>query len=212
MAEGPTCGGADPGVTVGVVAAIPRPSGQMLLVSTVLGLLAAAATVVLLSDGGTDVTAGGPPPTVTLIPAEDAPDFDEARYRTFDGEEVRLASLRGTPTVVNFFASYCTPCIVEMPAIEEVYQRSLASDGEVAFLGLAVADRTDDAMDLVERTGVTYPTGEDRDSSVISALGGTVLPTTVLLDAGGEIVASHAGQLTADQLRDLIADELGVTL
>jgi hypothetical protein len=71
-------------------------------------------------------------------------------------------------------------------------------------------DRPEDALDLVERTGVTYQTAQDKDASVITALGGTVLPTTVLLDADGKIVAVHNGELDAGELRNLLADELGI--
>jgi cytochrome c biogenesis protein CcmG, thiol:disulfide interchange protein DsbE len=121
---------------------------------------------------------------------------------------VDLARFRGRPTVVNFWASYCTPCLKEMPAFEEVYQEL---DGEdVAFLGLAVNDRVDDALQMVEQTGVTYPTAQDKDASVITALEGIVLPTTVLLDADGNVVADHSGELTADELRRLLSDELGI--
>ncbi|MFL6207174.1 MAG: TlpA family protein disulfide reductase [Acidimicrobiales bacterium] len=186
----------------------PRPTWRLLVVSTVLALLAAAGTVVLLSDGGDDDVSTDATSPVTLVPDEAVPTFDEATYTSFDGEEVPLSSVRGTPTVLNFWASYCTPCLQEMPAFEEVY-REVDAD-EVAFLGLAVADRTDDAQEMAKKTGVTYPLGQDKDASVITALEGAVLPTTVLLDADGEVVARHAGQLTADQLRSLLADELGI--
>jgi thiol-disulfide isomerase/thioredoxin len=184
----------------------PRLPWRTVAASTVLALLAAGATVVLLSDDADDEVSTT---RVTLVPEDEVPTFDEATYTTFDGEEVVLSSVRGTPTVVNFFASYCTPCITEMPAFEEVYQEVQAA-GEVAFLGLAVADRTDDAQAMVDQTGVTYPTAEDKDASVITALEGVVLPTTVLLDADGNVMASHAGELTADELRALLAEELGL--
>jgi cytochrome c biogenesis protein CcmG/thiol:disulfide interchange protein DsbE len=99
------------------------------------------------------------------------------------------------------------PCVTEMPDLEEVH-RELGD--QVTFLGLALQDRPEDALDLVERTGVTYRTAQDKDASVIAALGGTLLPTTVLLDADGEVVTVHSGQLDADDLRDLLADELGI--
>ena len=98
--------------------------------------------------------------------------------------------MRGTPTVVNFFSSTCTPCITEMPAFEEVYQERQAA-GEVAFLGLAVADRTDDALALVEQTGRHLPDrrGQGRVGDQ-RARRASLLPTTVLLDADGEIVST----------------------
>jgi thiol-disulfide isomerase/thioredoxin len=189
------------------VAESPRLPWRTVVASTVIALLAAGATVVLLSDdGGSD---DGATTAITLVPEDAVPTFDEATYTTFDGDEVPLSSVRGNPTVVNFFSSTCTPCITEMPAFEEVYQEVKGS-GQVDFLGLAVADRTDDAMALVDQTGVTYPTAEDKDASVISALQGTLLPTTVLLDAEGKVVSTHPGALTADELRTLLHDDLGV--
>jgi thiol-disulfide isomerase/thioredoxin len=192
------------------VAESPRLPWRTLVVSTALALLAAGAVVVLLSnDADDEVDASSPSSVVTLVPEDEVPTFDEATYTTFDDETVPLSSVRGTPTIVNFWASTCPPCLEEMPAFEEVYQEH-EDAGDVAFLGLAVTDRTDDALEMIERTGVTYPTGQDKDASVMTALDGTVLPTTVLLDADGEVVARHAGELTADELRALIADELGV--
>jgi thiol-disulfide isomerase/thioredoxin len=191
---------------VGTLVAVPSPRlpWRLVATSTVLALGAATATYVVLADDDGDDTPVG---EIALTPEGDAPSVDEVTFTTFDGEEVPLSSLRGGPTVVNFFASTCVPCVTEMPAFEEVYQEV---GDEVAFLGLAVADRADDALALVEQTGVTYPTAQDPDSAVITALGGSVLPTTVLLDADGEIVATHNGELDADQLRGLLADELDI--
>jgi len=191
------------------VAESPRLPWRTLIVSTTLALIAAGAVVVLFSGDADEKANESASSVITLVPEDEVPTFDEASFTTFDGKDTPLSSVRGTPTVVNFFSSTCTPCITEMPAFEEVYQ-DLREGGQVAFLGLAVADRTDDALALVDQTGVTYPTAEDKDSSVISALGGTLLPTTVLLDADGKIVSRHAGALTADELRTLLADDLGV--
>jgi thiol-disulfide isomerase/thioredoxin len=187
----------------------PRLRWRTVAFSTLLALLAAAATVVLLSDGGDDDgdTTDDTTP-VTLVPEDEVPTFDEATYTTFDGETIPLTSVRGTPTVVNFWASSCTPCLTEMPAFEKVYED--VDPDEIAFLGLAVADRTDDALEMRDQTGVTYPTAEDKDASVITLFGGTILPTTVLLDAEGTVVAEHSGVLTEAELRTFIADELGV--
>jgi cytochrome c biogenesis protein CcmG/thiol:disulfide interchange protein DsbE len=178
---------------------------RVFALSTVLALCAAVGTYALLSDEDPATPSAD---TIELTPTDDAPnDVGAAAFTTFDGDVVQLSSLRGTPVLVNFFASTCVPCIKEMPALEEVHQ---AVGEQVTFLGLAMQDRPEDALDLVERTGVTYRTAQDRDASVITALGGAVLPTTVLLDADGQIVAMHNGELDADELRDLLADKLGI--
>jgi thiol-disulfide isomerase/thioredoxin len=183
----------------------PRLPLRVLALSTTLALAAAIGTYALLHD---DDSTASTVDTIQLTPADQVPDDpDAASFTTFDDEEVPLSSLRGTPVLVNFFASTCVPCITEMPALEEVHQQM---GDQITFLGLAMQDRPEDAQALVERTGVTYRTAQDKDASVISALGGTVLPTTVLLDADGEVVALHNGALDADELRELLADELGL--
>jgi thiol-disulfide isomerase/thioredoxin len=186
---------------------VPRFPWRVLAASTVLALLAATATYVLLDDGGDD-DASGSTVTIPLEPDLGTVDASSAAFTEFGDEApVLLSSLRGKPVVVNFFASYCVPCITEMPAFEEVHQQL---GDQVTFLGLAVADRDDEAEDLVQRTGVTYRTARDFRSEVITALGGTLLPTTVLLGADGEVVAVHPGALDADELRDLLVEELGI--
>jgi thiol-disulfide isomerase/thioredoxin len=182
----------------------PRLPLRVIALSTVLALAAATGVYALLQDDDASPTAG----TIQLTPADEFPDDpDVAAFTTFDGDTVPLSSLRGTPVLVNFFASTCVPCVKEMPDLEEVHQEI---GDRITFLGLALQDRPEDALDLIERTGVTYRTAQDRDASVITALGGTVLPTTVLLDAEGQIVALHNGEIDAARLRRLIADELGI--
>ncbi|MET0727734.1 MAG: TlpA disulfide reductase family protein [Acidimicrobiales bacterium] len=188
------------------MAAVPCLPLRAVVLSTLLALAAAVGTYVLLSDD--EDSAVSTERTIPLVPAGEAPDDpDEVTFTTFEDDVVPLASLRGRPVLVNFFASTCVPCITEMPALEEVHQ---AIGDQVTFLGLAMQDRPEDAQALVERTGVTYRTAQDKDARVITALGGTILPTTVLLDADGDIVTTHNGQIDADGLRKLIADELGI--
>lgn len=185
----------------------PRLPFTAVALSTILALGAAVGTYIVLSDDdGSSTTAG----TIELTPQTDrAGDEDGVRFTTFDGEEVALSSLQGRPVVVNFFASSCPPCITEMPDLEEVHKQL---GDKVTFLGLAAAgDRPEDALALVKRTGVTYRTARDVDGSVNTALGGTILPTTVLLDVDGSVVKVHSGKLDADDLRSLIADELGIS-
>nr|MDQ3293736.1 TlpA family protein disulfide reductase [Actinomycetota bacterium] len=121
--------------------------------------------------------------------------------------EVDLAGFRGTPLVVNFFASTCVPCVEEMPAIERVFQ---AGAGRFAVVGVAVNDRVDDALALVERTGVTWDLATDPDGTFIRAMGGLYLPTTALIDAEGEVVEVRTGTLDADELVDLLDEHLGL--
>jgi thiol-disulfide isomerase/thioredoxin len=172
---------------------LPRFSWRVLLASTTVALVAATATYVVLDDGGDAPKDPSEAANIELTPDGPSQPLDEVAFTEFGGTKVALASLKGTPVILNFFASYCTPCITEMPA-----------------LGLAVTDRKDDAQKMVRRTKVTYRTAQDKDGSVLSTLDGTILPTTVLLDADGKVVASHAGEVTAKELLALVHDKLGV--
>ncbi|MEX2294311.1 MAG: TlpA disulfide reductase family protein [Acidimicrobiales bacterium] len=174
---------------------------HVIALSTVLALAAATGTYVVLSDDDTPAPRAD---SVALTPENP----EGATFTTFDGDTVALSELRGTPLLVNFFASTCVPCITEMPDLEAVYQEV---GSQMGFLGLALQDRPEDARSLVTRTGVTYQTALDKDASVITALGGTALPTTVLLDAEGTIVAVHTGKIEAAALRSLLAAKLGIT-
>lgn len=184
---------------------VPRLPLRVLALSTTLALGAAVGTYALLDEDDEPALTSG---SIRLTPADDTEgDIDSVTFTTFEGDEVPLSSLQGAPVLVNFFASTCVPCITEMPALEEVHQQL---GNQVTFLGLALQDRPDDALELIARTGVTYRTAQDKDASVITALGGNVLPTTVLLDAKGKVLKSHSGQLDADDLRAMIAEELGI--
>ncbi len=154
---------------------------------------------------------------VTLDPnAENPPALGEAEdtvgraapttpYETFDGDEASVADYAGTPMVVNFFASWCVPCVREMPDFEAVHQ---AVGDQVAFVGINMQDSVTRGEELVEDTGVTYDIGRDPDGSLLASFGGVAMPTTVLVDADGTIVRVLSGGTTAEELRDAIDEDL----
>ena len=164
-------------------------------------------------------TAGEPATATTATTATEAPTtaagasgtaqdaVPAVRFRYFDGSEGSLDDFAGTPTVINFWASWCPPCIIEMPAFEAVHVE-LAP--QVAFLGFNVGDEPGAARQLADQTGVTYPLAEDPDSGIFQAFGGFGMPTTVLVDAEGMIVHMISSRLRAQDLRALIAEHLGV--
>ncbi len=174
--------------------------------ATMVALLAAALVYTVLDDGtaGSD-TAGD---TLDLTPADDVPTGDplEIAFTFPDGEEATLAATLEGPAVVNFFASWCTPCRREMPAFQEV---SAELDGRVQFFGLAMQDRLEDAEAFVDDTGVTYPWARDARGDILGAAGGVQMPTTMFVTADGEVASVHAGAVDADRLRELIAEHLG---
>lgn len=124
------------------------------------------------------------------------------------GAPLRLADLDG-PAVVNLWATWCTPCRAEMPAIDAV-DRAVPDD-EVRIVGVNIGDRSDAVEGFLAEVGVAFPQYRDPDGLVHARLGATGMPTTVFMD-GGEVVDLHAGALTADELAGELADRYGVTV
>ncbi|MDQ1713813.1 MAG: hypothetical protein QOE45_3263 [Frankiaceae bacterium] len=126
-----------------------------------------------------------------------------------EGDAVRMRSVGGTPTVVNLWASWCTPCRTEMPEFQQVHR---ALGAKVRFLGVDTQDaRENDARSAIQRAAITYPSVYDFDQHVKRAVNSRVVPTTILVGADGLIKEVHVGQLTGAELRAAITKFLGVT-
>ena len=125
------------------------------------------------------------------------------------GNEITLAAYLGRPAVVNLWASWCAFCIAEMPEFEEVFQQV---KDDVAFVGINIDADQDraEADQLAIETGVTYDLVYDSSEEIGQRLGSIAMPATAFIDARGEIIDVHNGQLTGDQLREII-DELLLT-
>ncbi len=137
----------------------------------------------------------------------DGPDLSGLTFDLFDGGTGTIAGYEGTPLVVNFFASWCPPCVREMPEFQEVFE---SLDGRVAFLGLSQDPTLQDALALVERTGVTYDVGWDLDLEVYGATDSIAMPTTAFVSPSGELLDTFAGALDTESLAELIENVLGV--
>ena len=113
--------------------------------------------------------------------------------------EEKLDELRGTPTVVNVWASWCGPCRFEFPYFQQV----AAEDGdEVAFLGVLTEDEEPNARDFLEQLPLPYPSIDDPDKEILRELGGVGPPITAFYDRGGELAFVHHGPYSsADDLR-----------
>lgn len=119
---------------------------------------------------------------------------------SLDGKKVSLADYKGRPVLVNFWATWCGPCKVEMPWFEE-FRKQYASQG---FEILGLADDVDAGKDMIakvaNKTGVSYPILLT-DGKVQTAYGGLdVLPMSFYVDRNGVIVEQTAGLGSKDQI------------
>ena len=138
-----------------------------------------------------------------LMQAPDFTVYDAA------GNEVKLSDYFGKPIVVNFWASWCGPCKMEMPDFQEKYQ---ALGGEVTFLMVNMTDgdreTVEIASDFITEAGYTFPVLFDTASSAAMAYGVYSLPSTYFIDANGYAVARATGAIDGDTLQqgiDMIA-------
>jgi len=137
--------------------------------------------------------------TVGCAGPTSAPKKLTAPFTRLDGTQASFADYQGRPVVVNFFASTCVPCQTEMPAFEKIHQQL---GDKIAFVGIDVQDTVEGGRSFVAAVKVTWDIGRDPNADILSQLGGTGLPTTVVLDRAGTIVFTHLGALDAGTLLD----------
>jgi cytochrome c biogenesis protein CcmG, thiol:disulfide interchange protein DsbE len=119
---------------------------------------------------------------------------------TLDGEEVTLESLRGNVVLVNFWASWCPPCRIEMPGFERVY-RQRRDDGFV-IVGIATDRYAEDAIRaFVAEHDITYPIALATPQVVRDYGGVTRLPESYLLDRDGRVQHRVIGYFAEPALR-----------
>ncbi|HVA60727.1 MAG TPA: TlpA disulfide reductase family protein [Mycobacteriales bacterium] len=106
------------------------------------------------------------------------------------GPGVDLAGLRGTPTVLNLWASWCGPCQAEVPVLESVYRDA---GSRLRVLGVDVMDGGGAALSFAAAAGMTYPSVVDPGGESLHRLGLIGLPDTAFVTAAGRLVDIHVG-------------------
>ena len=143
---------------------------------------------------------------------ETAPELVEAPdFTVYDAEggEVRLSDFEGKPTVVNFWASWCGPCQMEMPDFQDKF---LELGESVNFLMVNMTDGSRETLEtasaFIAEQGYTFPVFYDTQVDAAMAYGVNSLPTTYFIDAEGHAIAQATGAIDAATLQrgiDMIA-------
>ena len=155
--------------------------------------IALAAALALPACSHDDQSKGKQLPDATLV------ELDSAKAASWPSN--------GKPTVVNFWASWCTPCRAEMPAFDEVASKL---GDQVNIVGVTDEDDLAAAKEAAQKAGVHYPLLVDKDQTLMSDLALSGLPGTVFVDADGKIVGKHLGALTEAKLTKEIEDRYGI--
>lgn len=169
------------------------PAGKVTYWAAVLAAIVAAAIA---------VTVAAAPARKAALPPPLARSFAVLQLG-HAGATVSLASYAGRPVIVNFFASWCTPCQHETPLLARFYA---SEHGRVVIIGIDANDQTAAALRFVAKMDVSYPVGFDPlPSRVTTSYGVYALPQTFFLNASHHIVAKVTGAVTARQLATDVA-------
>jgi cytochrome c biogenesis protein CcmG, thiol:disulfide interchange protein DsbE len=141
----------------------------------------------------------GAPPQLAAIRSQANQLLDGGK----DAFDARLEQLRGTPVVVNKWASWCGPCRFEFPTFQSLAEKR---GGQIAFLGVNSNDSDGSAETFLSELPLPYPSYTDPNLDIAQDLGGPpqAFPTTSFYDRSGKLVYTHAGPYQDEG--DLVAD------
>jgi cytochrome c biogenesis protein CcmG/thiol:disulfide interchange protein DsbE len=164
-----------------VVVAVVLPAGAALL-----GHRRPVAELEVRTPPSTVSTAAQAYPPGTPAPA--------LRLQGLDGRPVDLAALRGRPVVVNFWATWCEPCVREFPLLRQA--AATHPRDRLAVVGVLVNDRPAAARAFVRRHHATWPIGIDPDATTAGRWGAVGLPHTWFIRPDGTLASHQLGELT----------------
>lgn len=168
----------------------PGPRRVLRLALAGLAVVAIVIAAVFISQGGG---------RATTVPTPLARNFRLAELG-HPGATVSLAGYQGKPLIINFFASWCSPCQRETPMLARFYT---AQRGTVIVVGIDANDQQAAAQRFAAKAGIRYPVGVDPyPSATTTSYGVLALPQTFFLNAQHRIVSHVVGMLT---MKDLTA-------
>lgn len=143
-------------------------------------------------------------PGVSDLEGRPAPDFSLPVTHGGDpGSRIRLSNLRGGVVVLDFWASWCRPCLEQIPLLGRA-AKDLA--GRATFVGVATGDDPDSAQSLLRKLNPPYASVDDADGTVAEAYRVDSLPTLVVIDPEGAVRAARKGVIDLEELEKLVAE------
>ncbi|MHB1558430.1 MAG: TlpA family protein disulfide reductase, partial [Isosphaeraceae bacterium] len=141
---------------------------------------------------------GGKP----LAPGDLAPDF---AVKTLDGQGLTLSQFRGRYILLDFWATWCAPCLAEMPNIDTIH-KAHSADRRFAVVSLSLDDKPADAASFIKAQQYGWTQAHvGPDSPVVAAYGATAIPATFLIGPDGRILAAG---LRGEKLKSAVAGVL----
>ena len=125
-----------------------------------------------------------------------APDF-ESEY--LNGSKFFLHELKGKPIILNFWASWCPPCISEMPRLNEF---SRMHENDILVIGVNLGEKEISIETFLARVNVTFPIVKDKERSIEKSYNIIARPSTFFIDENGIIVDKRLGEISREELND----------
>lgn len=169
---------------------------------TIITVAALPLAVILFLAG---CSSGSPPASSSANTGKPLPAAKSFTLKVLDrpGQQISLADYAGKPVIVNFFASWCTPCKKETPLLARFYK---SSHGKVAIIGVDANDEAGPAEKFVQAADVTYPVAVDPfPAKITTSYGVFALPQTFFLNSRHRIVKKILGGVTLTQLTKGVA-------
>ncbi|RDW17242.1 TlpA family protein disulfide reductase [Oceanobacillus chungangensis] len=126
-----------------------------------------------------------------------APDFE---IQTLDGETVNLQHFRGKRVILNFWATWCPPCRVEMPDMQKLHENE-----DIIVLAVNLTDSEisqKDVKTFVNEFGLTFPIGLDKTGGISELYKINPIPTTIMIDSDGKIRFKFFGAMSYDTMTE----------
>ena len=120
-------------------------------------------------------------------------------------QHVSLAAYRGHPVILNFFASWCTPCQAELPMVAQVARQAQEAGRGVVFLGVDGNDNPASGLSFARKSGVAFVVGANADSGLAPKFTLFGYPGTVFIDASGTVVKTVHGPVSHATLETYLA-------
>lgn len=174
--------------------------GGSALAGLVLGLMLFRAP----ADSETERLASSPAANPAAVVGALAPDFT---LQTVDGDRLRLSDLRGKVVAVNFWATWCAPCRLEMPDLQS---RADQFPDQLAVVGVNFAETAEEVAAFRDQVGVHFPLLLDPEADVQRLYRVLGYPTTFFLDQAGIIQFQHIGLMSGGQLDEYL-QKMGLT-
>lgn len=124
----------------------------------------------------------------SAAPGDQAPTFE---LTNLEGEAVRLSDYKGKGVILNFWASWCNPCVNELPLLNEAFKLA-----DLPMIAINVGEDEEKVRKFVERYDLAFPVALDHDLLIKKKYHASGLPLTVLIDSKGTLIHRHVGELT----------------